>query len=88
LKKAKLHKERATQSGSSRKLVRLYNCGEFDRWDERGIKFIFGMNAHRKVVELAEDLPEGTWKPLERLPSYEIAIKAPAQAQAGQGRGR
>lgn len=49
--------------------------GELDRWDAEGIKFIFGMDAHRKVVGLAEALPECDWKPLERLPRYEIATR-------------
>ena len=50
-------------------------CSDLDRWDEGGIKFIFGMDAHRKVVELAEALPEAAWKPLERLPRYEITTE-------------
>lgn len=50
--------------------------GELDRWDEKGTKFIFGMDAHRKVVELAEGLEQGAWKPLERLPRYEILTRA------------
>jgi hypothetical protein len=49
---------------------------ELDRWDEQGVKFIFGMDAHPKVVNLAEALPEQAWKPLERLPRYEIATAA------------
>jgi hypothetical protein len=49
--------------------------GELDRWDGEGIKFIFGMDAHPKVVQLAEGLaPEG-WRPLERLPRYEIKTR-------------
>lgn len=47
--------------------------GELDRWDEQGVKFIFGMDAHPKVVGLAEALPPEAWQPLERLPRYEIA---------------
>jgi hypothetical protein len=50
--------------------------GELDRWDEKGTKFIFGMDAHPKVVELAEGLGQGAWKPLERLPRYEILTRA------------
>jgi hypothetical protein len=49
---------------------------ELDRWDEQGVKFIFGMDAHPKVVNLAQALPEQAWKPLERLPRYEIATAA------------
>src|SRR6476620_7292633 len=48
---------------------------ELDRWDEQGVKFIFGMDAHPKVVNLAQALPEQAWKPLERLPRYEIATQ-------------
>jgi hypothetical protein len=47
--------------------------GELDRWDTQGVKFIFGMDAHPKVVALAEALPAEGWQPLERLPRYEIA---------------
>ena len=60
--------------------------GELDRWDSQGIKFLFGMDAHPKVVQLAEALPEEAWKPLERLPRYEIATeprrKAPRLKEA------
>src|SRR4029077_16904332 len=48
---------------------------ELDRWDSQGIKFIFGMDAHPKVVKLAEALPATTWVPLERLARYEIATE-------------
>lgn len=47
--------------------------GELDRWDAQGVRFIFGMDAHPKVVGLAEALPRKAWKPLDRLPRYEIA---------------
>jgi len=47
----------------------------FDRCDSQGIKFLFGMDAHQKVVQLAEALPERAWKPLERLARYEIATE-------------
>ncbi|HEY5811897.1 MAG TPA: IS1380 family transposase [Terrimicrobiaceae bacterium] len=55
--------------------------GELDRWDGQGIKFLFGMDAHPKVVNLAEALPAGAWKPLERLPRYEIATTARRKPQ-------
>ena len=48
------------------------HTGELDRWHAQGIKFILGMDAHRKVELLAELLAESMWKPLERLPKYEI----------------
>jgi hypothetical protein len=31
-----------------------------------------GLDAHVKVVGLAEAMPASTWKRLERLPNYEI----------------
>lgn len=53
----------------------------FDRWDAGGTQFIFGMDAHAKVVKLAEGLSEGAWSELARVPKYEIAteprVKAP-----------
>ena len=52
---------------------------ELDRWDSQGIKFLFGMDAHQKVVQLAEALPEAAWKPLERLARYEIATEPRAK---------
>ncbi len=50
--------------------------GQLDRWDEKATKFIFGMDAHPKVVELAEGLEQGVWEPLERLPRYEILTRS------------
>jgi hypothetical protein len=49
--------------------------GELDRWHAQGVKFIFGMDAHPKVVTLAQTLPEAAWTPLVRLPRYEIATE-------------
>jgi hypothetical protein len=49
--------------------------GELDRWDDAGIGFVFGMDAHPKAVGLAEQLPGKAWKTLDRLPRYEIATE-------------
>jgi hypothetical protein len=51
------------------------NSAHLDRWDEQGVKFIFGMDAHGKAVGLAEMLPESAWSPLERPPKYEVATE-------------
>jgi hypothetical protein len=40
--------------------------GEFDRWTDRGVTFVFGYDARPNVVELAEGLPDGAFSPLER----------------------
>jgi len=43
-----------------------------DRWDDQRTKFILGLDAHAKVVGLAEALPAQAWTKLERLSKYEI----------------
>jgi len=48
------------------------HTAQLDRWDQSGMLFILGMDAHPKVVQLAEALSERSWRPLERLPKYEI----------------
>lgn len=45
---------------------------QLDRWDRAGHSFVLGMDAHQKVVALAEGLETQAWRPLERLPAYEI----------------
>jgi len=49
--------------------------GELDRWNDQGVKFIFGMDAHAAARKAAEALPESAWEPLERLPRYEVATE-------------
>jgi hypothetical protein len=53
----------------------------FDRWDGEGVKFVFGIDAHPKLVKEAEALPKGAWKALERLPRYEIATEPRAKRE-------
>jgi hypothetical protein len=48
------------------------HTAQLDRWDEAEVGFILGMDAHPKVVRLAECLSERSWRALERLPKYEI----------------
>ena len=60
--------------------------GELDRWDGQGIKFIFGMDAHPKVVQLAQALPATAWTPLERLARYEIATSRVASLSGSRKR--
>jgi hypothetical protein len=38
----------------------------FDRWTEDGVEFVFGMDAHRKLVEIADRLSEKDFRPLQR----------------------
>lgn len=51
------------------------NSKHLDGWDQEGVKFIFGMDAHPKVVEMAGCLPESAWRPLERPAKYEVATE-------------
>ena len=51
------------------------HTAQLDRWDQEGIKFILGMDAHEKVVGLAQALPESAWRKLERLPQYQIRTR-------------
>ena len=48
------------------------HTAQLDRWDQSGLFFILGMDAHPKVVQRAEALCERSWRTLERLPQYEI----------------
>jgi hypothetical protein len=48
------------------------DTAQLDRWDQAGVGFVLGLDAHAKVVKLAEGLSEQSWQPLERLPKYEI----------------
>jgi hypothetical protein len=48
------------------------HTAQLDRWDENGTGFILGIDAHAKLVGLADGLPEGVWKRLKRHAKYEI----------------
>lgn len=43
-----------------------------DGWDEKGVRFIFGMDAMKNLVNQAQNLPEKKWKPLIRRSKYEV----------------
>jgi hypothetical protein len=38
----------------------------FDRWDDDGVEFLFGIDAMPKLVEIAEKLDKTAWKPMQR----------------------
>jgi hypothetical protein len=42
-----------------------------DRWDDEGVKFVFGIDARDNLYELAENLPKTAWKRLAR-PEREV----------------
>lgn len=42
-----------------------------DRWDEAGdVTFNFGIDARANLIEMAENLEENEWQPLDRPPKY------------------
>ena len=44
-----------------------------DRWDEQpDVKFLFGIDAHKTLVKLAQGLPANAWKLLQRPPRYQV----------------
>jgi hypothetical protein len=43
----------------------------FDRWDERA-GFVFGYDAKKNIVDMADALPEGSWQRLQRPARYEV----------------
>lgn len=42
----------------------------FDRWSEDNVNFVFGYDAKKNLVGIAEDLEEKCWKPLVRQAKY------------------
>lgn len=42
------------------------STGEFDRWDDALVKFVFGMDALPALVKVAQSLPESSWRGLGR----------------------
>ena len=46
--------------------------GDLDRWDNEGVRFIFGIDATDKLYELAEKLPPEAWKVLRRRVKHPV----------------
>jgi hypothetical protein len=46
-----------------------------DRWDDAGVRFVFGFDNQPNVRNLAESLPESEWTALERKSRYEAKGK-------------
>jgi len=43
-----------------------------DRWDEQGVRFVFGIDARSNLVEKADSLGKRAWKRLKRPAKYEV----------------
>jgi hypothetical protein len=46
-----------------------------DRWNQRGVNFVFGMDASPTLKGLAQVVPQADWKELARPPRYEVATE-------------
>ncbi len=56
----------------------------FDRWTEDGVRFAFGKDAAKNLVDMAEGLDKGRWRALERrerLPSDRKKRKRPVNVK-------
>ena len=56
-------------------------AAHLDRWDQDGIRFVFGIDAQPHLVALAQRLPQRVWQPLPRPARSEVAT-APRQRPA------
>jgi hypothetical protein len=43
-----------------------------DRWEEQGVRFVFGCDARANLVARADSLPQRAWRRLRRPPKYEV----------------
>lgn len=50
-----------------------------DRWDQDGVRFVFGYDARRNLVEVADALPDSAWSMLQRRPKYEVKTQPRAK---------
>jgi len=46
----------------------------FDKWDKR-CKFVFGMDARKNLIEIADGIAEEHWEPLFRKSKYKVKTK-------------
>jgi hypothetical protein len=46
----------------------------FDKWDKRS-KFVFGIDARKNLIAIADCIAEEQWQPLRRKPKYKIKTK-------------
>lgn len=59
---------------------------DFDRWDEGGIRFIFGYDARKNMIAAAESFPDDLYRDLVRRAEREIETKERARPENVQDR--
>lgn len=47
-------------------------CRFLDGWDADCVEFVFGMQAHNTLREMADELSDSAWSEFERKPKYEV----------------
>lgn len=47
---------------------------QFDKWDKK-CKFVFGIDAMKNLVSIADTIPEEQWEVIERKPKYKVKTK-------------
>src|SRR5436309_15314705 len=71
---------RCREAGFERILLRgdtdFSSTRHLDRWDQAGVRFLFGIDAMPKLKEIASDLSERAWKRLERPAKYVVQTQA------------
>ncbi len=64
------------QAGFRRILLRgdtdFSQTEHLDRWDQDGVRFIFGIDATQALYEIAENLRQNAWKELRRRPKRKV----------------
>ena len=54
---------------------------KLDEWDANGVEFIFGIDAMRNLVNIADELPKAAWKRLVRPPKHEVRTQRRARPE-------
>jgi len=47
-----------------------------DRWDSRGVRFVFGINAMPNLIDIADNLSGGLYRPLLRPAKYQVKTQS------------
>lgn len=57
-----------------------------DGWDQQGVEFVFGMDAHPNLVGIADSLAKSAWKALKREPKYTVKTEERTRPENVKGR--
>jgi len=73
------------QAGFKRILLRgdtdFTQTRRLDRWDERGYRFVFGVDAWSNLVEIAENIDQKRWKRLRRRVKHDVQTTSRARPE-------